>query len=140
LEEQLSHLRDELRPEFAELLHDAWGGGDLIDNTEFIYLSEELASVEARILELTHVLNNAELIKHGEPTGQVQMGSAVIVQEGDGVPERYTIVGSIEANPEEGLISNKSPLGRTLLDHHVGEEVTADTPDGKLTFRIIAVS
>jgi transcription elongation factor GreA len=68
------------------------------------------------------------------------LGSTVIIQENGGVPESYTIVGSREANPEEGLISNRSPLGRTLLNHRVGEDVTADTPDGKLTFRIIAVT
>lgn len=140
IQDQLDHLCNVVRPEYADLLHDAREGGDSIDNTEYIYLVEELASIEAWIHELEHILNNAELIQPGAPTGQVQLGSTVIIQENGGTPESYTIVGSTEANPDEGLISNKSPLGRTLLNHHVGEEVTADTPDGKLTFRILAVT
>ncbi|HCB49143.1 MAG TPA: transcription elongation factor GreA [Chloroflexi bacterium] len=140
IQDQLDHLYNVVRPEYAELLHEAREGGDSIDNTEYIYLVEEMASIEAWIRELEHMLDHAELIQPGAPTGQVQLGSTVLIQENGGVPESYTIVGSTEANPEEGLISNKSPLGRTLLNHRVGEDVTADTPDGKLTFRIIAVT
>lgn len=140
IQDQLNHLCNVVRPEYAELLHDAREDGDSLDNTEYIYLVEELASIEAWIYELEHILSHAELIQPGAPTGKVQLGSTVIIQENGGVPESYTIVGSTEANPEEGLISNRSPLGRTLLNHQVGEDVTADTPDGKLNFRIIAVT
>ncbi len=140
IQDQLDQLRHVVLPELAELLHDAREGGDSIDNTEYIYLVEELESIETWIHELEHMLNYAELIQPGSPTGQVRLGSTVTVQEKDGTPESYTIVGPAEANPDEGLISNKSPLGRTLLDHRVGEDVTADTPDGQLTFRIIAVA
>lgn len=140
IQDQLDHLSNVVRPEYAELLHDAREGGDSIDNTEHIYLVEELALIEARIREFNYMLDHAELIQPGAPTGQVQLGSMVIVQENSCAPESYTIVGSTEANPEEGLISNRSPLGMTLLNHRVGEDVTAETPEGKLTFRIIAVT
>ena len=140
IQNQLNHLRNVVCPEYADLLHDAREGGDSIDNVEYIYLVEELASIEARISELENVLSNAELIQPGAPTGQVQLGSTVIIQESGGAPESYTIVGSIEASPEKGLISNKSPLGKTLLNHGVGEDVVIETPDGDLTFRIIAVT
>lgn len=140
IQEQLHHLCNVVRPEYAELLHDAREGGDSIDNTEHIYLVEEMTLIETWIRELQYMLDHAELIQPGAPSGQVQMGSTVIIQENGGAPESYTIVGSTETNPEEGMISNKSPLGKTLLNHSVGEDVTADTPEGKVTFRIIAVT
>jgi transcription elongation factor GreA len=140
IQDQLDSLYNVVRPEYAELLHDAREGGDSIDNVEYTYLVEELSLIEARISEFEQMLNYAELIQPGSPTGQVQLGSTVTVQEDGDVPESYTIVGPIEANPQEGLISNKSPLGRTLLSHRVGEDVTVETPDGNLTFRIIAVT
>lgn len=140
IQDRVDHLRNVVRPEYAELLHDARLGGDSIDNTEHMHLAEELASIEAQIRQLEHMLNHAELIQPGAPTGQVQLGSTVMVQENDCAPESYTIVGSAEANPEDGMISNKSPLGRSLLNHRVGETVNAKTPDGELIFRIIAVT
>jgi transcription elongation factor GreA len=140
IQAQLDQLYNVVRPEYAELLYHAREGGDSLDNTEYIYLVEELAAIETWMKELEFLLDHAELIQPGAPDGQVQLGSLVVIQQNGGDPESYTIVGSLEAKPDEGMISNRSPLGQALLSHRVGEDVTADTPDGRLAFRILAVS
>jgi transcription elongation factor GreA len=96
--------------------------------------------VDGRILELDDVLKNAEIIKRGEPDGRVHLGNTVVIQMTGDVHETYLIVGSAEADPSEGLISNESPLGKALLDHAVGDDVTVATPNGEMHFRIVAVT
>lgn len=137
---ELARLRYEELPLVADYLHDAATGGDSIDNTELLMLRDELSFIESRIRELASIINNAEIIKRGEPDGKVHLGNTVVVQmDGDG-PETYTIVGSAEADPGDGLISNESPMGRALLDHAVGDDVVVAAPDGEMRFRIIAVT
>lgn len=140
LEAELSRLRAEELPMLADCLHDASSGGDSMDNTELIMLRDELFLVESRIRELTDILGCAELIKRGEPDGKVHMGNTVVIQMNGDVPETYTIVGSTEADPSDSLISNESPLGKALLDHAVGDDVSVNAPDGEMRFRIIAVT
>ena len=140
LENELAHLRTHKRPDIVERLHDA-EGGDWLDNVEYITIQDELSLLDGRIADLDHMLRFAEIIQLGEPDGKVHLGNTVIVQESDTAPETYTIVGSAEANPDEGLISNLSPLGRALLDHQVGDRVLVTTPSNDiLEFRILAVS
>ena len=137
---ELARLRDDKRIEIVERLHDSMAGGDSIDNTEYLLVQEELALVEGRIRELENIRRNAELIQPGEVDGIIHIGSTVVIQEEGTELETYTIVGPAEANPCEGCISNRSPLGRALLDHTIGEEVEIETPDGPMCFRIIAVN
>ena len=140
IESELTRLRDDKRIDIVERLHDAMAGGDGIDNTEYLLCLEELALVEGRIRELEHILRNAEVIQPGEVDGSIHIGSTVVIQEENAALETYTIVGPAEANPCEGCISNRSPLGRALLNHTIGEEVEIETPDGLMCFRIIAVN
>ena len=140
LRSELARLKDEELPELAVYLHEASIGGDTMDNTELMMLMEQYSIIENRVLELTDILNHGELIKRGEPDRKVHLGNTVIIQMNGDAPETYTIVGSTEADPNEGMISNESPLGSALLDHAVGDDVTVNASDGVMQFRIIAVT
>ena len=140
LDAELMRLRNEELPLLADDLHDASSGGDSLDNSELILLRDEYTRLENRMAELRNILANAELIKRGELDGRVHLGNTVVIQMNGDIPETYTIVGSAEADPSEGLISNESPMGKALLDHAVGDDVAVAAPDGEIRFRIIAVT
>ena len=139
LQEELEHLRTVKRQEVAERLHEAMEGGELIENAEYEAAKNEQAFVEGRILELEHMLAQAKVIEPGESTGAIRIGSTVTVRENAGPPETYTIVGSAEANPKQGLISNESPLGQALLDHRVDDQVDVLAPAGTLRYKILDI-
>ncbi|HMK09518.1 MAG TPA: transcription elongation factor GreA [Anaerolineales bacterium] len=139
LEEELEHLRTVKRQEVAQRLHEAMEDGELIENAEYEAAKNEQAFVEGRILELEHMLAQAQVIEPGRSTGVVGIGSTVVVQENSKPAETYTIVGAAEANPRDGLISNESPLGQALLDHKAGDDVEFRAPAGTLRFRIVKI-
>lgn len=140
LEEELTYLRTVKRPETVERLQDAKGNGDWIDQTEYMLVEEELGFLDGRIQELQYMLDHAQLIQASNEDNIVDIGETVVIQTEEGEIERYTIVGIAEADPAEGLISNESPLGRTLLDHKVGDDVVVKAPAGKIRYRIVAVT
>ncbi len=140
IEAELERLKGDKRFEIIERLQDARYGGDGLDNTEYLAAQEELAILDGRIQDLEHILRHAELILPGEVDGNIRLGSAVVVQEEGAGLETYTLVGPAETSPTEGMISDKCPLGRALLNHTIGDEVEIDTPDGPMRFRIIAVN
>lgn len=139
LEEELEHLHTVKRQEVAQRLHEAMEDGELIENAEYEAAKNEQAFVEGRILELEHMLAQAQVIEPGKSTGVVGIGSTVVIQEANDQPETYTIVGAAEANPRQGRISNESPLGQALLDHRVGDEIEVRAPAGQLRFRITKI-
>ena len=139
LEEELEHLRTTRRAEVAERLHQAMEDGELIENAEYEAAKNEQAFVEGRILTVEMILSDAVIIEENGPSGIVRVGSTVRVQEDGGKPEKYTIVGAAEANPAKGLISNESPLGRSLLGRKVGDEVKVNAPAGMLSFRVAGI-
>ncbi len=138
LKVELEHLRTVRRAQVAERLHRALEeGGELIDNAEYEDAKNEQAFIEGRIPDLEHILSTAQLIPASDgPSGVIQLGSIVTVQENVGKLETYHLVGAVEANPREGRISNQSPLGHALIGHKVDDEVTIDAPDGPRTFTI----
>jgi transcription elongation factor GreA len=143
LEEELEYLRTVRREEVAHRLHEAMEGGDIQENAEYEDARNERAFVEGRILTLESILSNVVIIddKAG-PTDHVTLGSRVTVTEVDGKegePEHYHVVGSAEADPVDGRISNESPLGRVLMGAKVGDIVKVNAPDGLLKFKIIAI-
>jgi transcription elongation factor GreA len=95
--------------------------------------------VEGRILRLETILHNAVIIEEEGPRDTVGLGSHVTVVEGDGPPETYHVVGSAEADPTRGLISNESPLGRALMGRKVGDTAEVNAPDGVLAFEIVGI-
>ena len=140
IEAEVARLKGDRRLEIIERLQDAKTSGDPIDNTEYMAVEEELALLDGRIHELEYILRHAELILPGEVDGIIRLGSTVVVQQEGANLETFTLVGPAEAYPSDGMISNKSPLGRTLLNHTFGDEVEVETPDGLLRFRIFAVN
>ncbi|MBX3057939.1 MAG: transcription elongation factor GreA [Anaerolineae bacterium] len=137
---ELAYLQDNKRLETIARLQEARGGGDWMDNTEHMLIEEELAFVDARIQEISYMLDHAQLIEPGNEDNQVDVGETVIIQADDGEMEEYTIVGVAEADPGRGFISNESPLGHALLNHKVGDEVIVKAPIGELHYRIVALS
>ena len=140
LEDELEYLRTVKRAEVAQRLHDAMGEGDIDENAEYDDAKNEQSFVEGRILTLETMVKNAVIIQQeGKHRDQVVLGSTVTIAEEGGEPETYHLVGSAEADPRRGRISNQSPLGRALLGKRVGETVTVSAPAGMLSFQIIAI-
>lgn len=137
LENELHYLRTVKRAELAENLRDTLG--DEEDN-EYLLALDEQAFVEGRIQDLELLLANVQLIEPGHSNGVVQMGSTVLIRENGTPLETFTIVGSAEANPQAGFISNESPLGRALIGHRAGEEIKVRTPEGEMQVHLVAVS
>lgn len=141
LQEELDYLRTTKRQEVADRLREAADGEDLIENAEYEAAKNEQAFVEGRIQELEILLATAKIIPEKKFSDTIQVGSTVVIQEdGYDEEERFVIVGAAEARPNEGRISNESPLGRALIGHKKGEAVTVDAPDGKFNVKIIKVS
>ena len=139
LKEERKFLITVKRKEVALRLHEAMQDGELIENAEYEAAKNEQAFVEGRILELDHIIAQAQVIARGGSKDQVRVGSTVTVKEDRKKAEEYRIVGAAEANPKEGLISNESPLGRALLDQKVGDKVEVQAPAGTLQFRIVKI-
>jgi transcription elongation factor GreA len=132
LEERLDYFRDVRRREVAERLRMALDeGGELVENAEYEDAKNEQAFVEGEIIRLEEMLSKTQVIEESENCDQVVLGVRVtIVEDGFDEEEVYRVVGAAEANPSEGRISNKSPMGRALLGHQVGDRVTVIAPDG----------
>ncbi len=139
LEEELNYLRTVRRREVARRLHQTLTEGNVLENAELEDARNEQAFVEGRILTLESMLRNAVIIEDKGPHDTVGLGSRVTVTEGDGMPESYHIVGSAEADPVKGLISNESPLGQALMGRKVGETAEVNAPDGVLVFKIVEI-
>lgn len=144
-EEGLERLKDELhnlkttkRKELAARLEHAKSLGDLSENAEYQETKEEQSLVEAEIAKLEEMIRDAVLIKKDHKSDRVEVGSTVRVYSDRG-EETYTIVGSEEANPREGKISNESPLGRAFLGRKKGEKVEIKTPGGTALYEIITI-
>lgn len=140
IEEELTYLREEKRPETIERMQEAKGGGDWMDQTEYMLIEEEVAFIDSRINELEFMLDHAQLIGPGNEDNIVNVGETVVLQSEEGDIERYTIVGVAEADPAKGFISNESPLACALLDQKVGDEVVVHAPAGEIRYRILAVT
>jgi transcription elongation factor GreA len=142
--EDLGHELDRLinvrRPALAERLHRAIQQGDLTENADYIAAKEEQGFLEGRIQKIEVMLRKAVIIEESGPNDEVALGSRVtVVEEGIEEAETFRIVGSAEANPTGGKVSDESPLGRALLGHRVGDTVTVEAPGGEIVFQITAI-
>ena len=114
--------------------------GDLSENADYIKAKEDQGFLEGRIQELTYILNHATLIEeNGDGFDVVNVGATVTVQEEDYPPEIYYVVGTKEADPSNGRISNESPIGRALMGKREGEIVYIETPGGKISLEILEI-
>lgn len=138
LKAELETLKNKKRVEVAERLKQAKEYGDLSENSEYAEAREEQANVETRIAELEDLMKQAVTIKMSEGGDTVTVGSTVTVRKGDKVMS-YTIVGSYEAKPEEGRISDESPLGKAFLKKKAGEMVQVTAPAGTMQYEIVKI-
>ncbi|WP_170007757.1 transcription elongation factor GreA [Bacillus fonticola] len=141
LEQELEQLKMVKRKEVVERIKIARSFGDLSENSEYDSAKEEQAFVEGRITTLENMVRNAKIIKEDEMNSDtVTLGKNVTFQElPDGEEETYTIVGSAEADPFDGKISNDSPIAKSLLGKAVGDEVNVQTPGGEMNVKIIKI-
>jgi transcription elongation factor GreA len=141
LQDELDHLRTVRRKEVANRLREALEDGDAgIDaDAECDAARNEQAFVEGRIREIETILSFAEIIQDNGKNDVVDVGAKVTIQEDGMDPEKYTIVGAVEANPHNGKISNESPLGRALIGHVAGDNVTVKAPNGEFMVTILKV-
>jgi len=138
LKAELEELKNKKRAEVAERLKRAKELGDLSENAEYSEAKDEQAQVESRILELEDMIKNASIITKSTNTGIVQVGSTIDIEK-DGQKSTFTIVGSNEAKPEAGLISNESPIGKAFVGKKAGEKVDVTTPTGTVTYKVLAI-
>ena len=139
LQAELDELRTTKRAEVAQRIHAAMEFGDFTENSELEQAKNDQAFLEGRIMTLEQMIKNAVVIDETTPHEKVEVGSRVIV-EADGRRDAYVIVGSAEAAPSDGRISNESPVGRALLGHRAGETVRLSVPAGMVEMKILAVS
>lgn len=144
ISEELEYLKGERRSEMAEKIKVARGFGDLSENAEYDEAKNEQAQVEARIAELEAMLKVAVVLTKDQiKSNTVSLGTTVklhIIEPGLEEDAEFQIVGSNEANPLEGRISDESPVGKALSGHKVGERVSVETAFGTTDYEILAVS
>lgn len=140
LERELHELRHVKRPEVAERLRRSKEFTDTVDNAEYDEAKTEQAFVEGRIQDLERILANAIIIDESPAADYVKLGSHVVVQDAEGHIEEYVIVGSAEADPRHGRISNESPVGRALLGKRPGDTVSVVAPGGSFRLTIKQLS
>ena len=142
IEEELEYLKSVARAEVAAKIKVALGYGDLSENAEYDHAKNEQAKLEEKIAKLENMIRNAVIIEEEKLDKDViHVGSKVTVYEKESDDEdEYTIVGSAEANPLEGKISNESPIGNALLGKKVGDIVSIEVPDGIINYEVKAIS
>ena len=141
LKAELENLKTVGRTEIAEKIRVARGYGDLSENSEYDEAKNEQAKIEARIVELEKTLENVTIIDDAVDTDAVTVGVTVTVLDVEYDEElTYRVVGSAEADPINGLISDDSPVGRALLGAKIGDEVVAEAPAGELKFKILSIN
>jgi transcription elongation factor GreA len=138
LKKELEILRKDERIKVAEELKTAISFGDLSENAAYDDAKENQAQLEARILEVERLIHNAKVIKH-QKNGWVMVGSSVVITDGKN-ESSFQIVGEDEANPIEGRLSFKSPLGMALMEKTAGTKFTVDTPKGKVEYKILKIN
>lgn len=139
LQNELDYLVTVRRAEIAGAIHDAKMDGDVSENAGYEEAKRQQAFVEGRIMTIDAMLKSAVIIETNGKTERVSLGCQVTVAEEGFEPETYTIVGSAEADPGNGRISNESPLGKALMGHGVGEQVTYQAPGGKIAVEIVRI-
>ncbi len=142
LEEELDNLKTVRRKENTEAIKRALSFGDLSENSEYDEAKNEQAEIEARIVEIEGMLKNAKVIDESAVgTDVITVGSRVkILDTESGDTDEYLIVGSTEADPMKGRISDESPVGTAVIGHKIDDIVYVDAPMGKIEYKIVSIS
>ncbi len=138
LENELVQLKDQRAPA-AERLKTARGFGDLAENAEYDAARRDLERIESRISEIEHIVQNSEIIK-GSKANSVRLGAAVSLKSDSGKTLQFSIVGTVEADPLEGKISDESPIGKALMGKTVGDSVEIVTPSETAVYKVRSIS
>ena len=141
MEAELENLKTVRRKDVAEKIKEARGQGDLSENAEYDAAKEEQAEIEARIVQLEKMLRNAEVIDEEDGAKDtISLGTTVTVLDVEFDEEmEYTIVGSAEADPMNGRISNESPVGKALIGAHTGDVVEVEMPMGIMKYKVLEI-
>lgn len=142
LEDELNHLKTVRRKDVADKIKVARGYGDLSENSEYDEAKNEQGFIESRIAELEAMLKNIRILDEDElTTDYVMVGSHVRLKDADGDVDEYDIVGSTEADPLNGKISDESPVGAALIKHKVGDKVDVNLPSGaSVSYEILEIT
>jgi transcription elongation factor GreA len=139
LKTELNHLITSERPRVAARIHDAKLDGDITENAEYEDAKQEQSFLEGRIATLEAQLKNAVVIEPSGNGDRVGIGSKVVIK-GDEGEETLTIVGSAEAAPREGRISNESPVGAALMGRRKGDKVVVQAPAGSVEYTLVNIA
>lgn len=140
LKSELKNLKGPQREALSRRLRDAIQNGDLSENADYHKAKEDQGFLEGRIQELEFILRTALIVEASStPKSAVDVNVRVTVQEQGSDPEIFHLVGATEADPRAGKISHESPIGNALMGHRVGDTVEADTPGGKIKFKILKI-
>lgn len=142
LHDELENLKTVGRADIAEKIKIARGYGDLSENSEYDEAKNEQAKIEARIVEIEAMLKNVEIIKDVKGKSKTVIVGAMVkvLDETEDEECEYRVVGSTEADPRRGLISDESPVGKALLGKKVGDYVIVEAPGGEFKLKILAIS
>lgn len=142
LEKELNFLKTTRSDEVAEMIKVARGFGDLSENSEYDEAKNEQGKLYSRIAEIENILSNYVVIEdHEKDPDAVRLGSRITVLDLEFKEEEtYQVVGSQEADPMNGKISEESPFGKALIGHKVGEKVTVESPSGPVRYEIKKVT
>jgi transcription elongation factor GreA len=138
MEEELEMRKTEMRKKIAVIIKEAKEQGDLSENAEYTEAKRQQADNERRIMELENQIRTSDVASFIKGSTAIQMGSKVKLKI-NGDEQVFDIVGSNEADPLGGKISNESPLGKVLMGKNAGEKVTAATPSGEKEYEILEV-
>lgn len=138
LKNELKELKSVTIPKIAAQIDDAKQNGDLSENAEYSDAKERMAFAHGRVAVIDHLLSDTIIIEEKIRASEVHVGSTIIV-EAAGTKREYSIVGSNEADPLAGKISNESPLGEAFLGHHVGDAVDVVTPVKTTSYKILEI-
>ena len=141
LQEEMTYLKTVREKEVAELIKEARSFGDLSENSEYDEAKNEQGKLYSRIAQLEEILTNCIVIDEEVEGDHVRIGCTVVVLDKEFDEETtYKIVGSQEANPMGGMISEDSPFGKALLGKKAGDEVVVEAPSGAVEYKIVSVS
>jgi len=138
LKQELDRRKKELRPEITQNILHAKEMGDLSENFEYQTAKEEQALNETRILELEDMMHDLVIVEDATGAKEIALGTTFVV-ETDGKKKTFSLVGSNEANPLEGKISNESPIGLAFLGAKPGDKVEFQAPSGMIAYRILEI-
>lgn len=139
LKKELEEHKTTLRQQIAERIQEAQTQGDVTENAEYAEAKEAQAFNEGRIIELENLINNAVVVFRKRKKDTIQVGSQIVVKDKKNKKFEFTIIGSEDANPIEGKISNESPLGQAFLGQKQGDEIQVQTPKGKIKYKIVRI-